>query len=356
MHIPIWRALSWLKSVPCAHKKEADRVEDEEIPEWVPQSWCFCRERAELKSGIRGLSVYTCIYTINKYAYSIMSTELQVSWSHVIFFPQPWDSPPQHHRLRNRPKVPAEWLSPVMGDSDVSDVYGDLWLERAGSLQQAVCDLCDVCFMKVNFVRRALGTESTVKQVLPHVPLTRLGQNDWNHVQWRWRHYRSLHWYPSRPVWSHYRFVYRSCGCQRKKHNLCQETNAINLIPQKPWFPQHPYEWGCCISVQRITGFDLTLIPFPSLTFCLLSFNCLGQKLSYLTKLVGQDVSFDLPSCVLGHWRVACSLCSSGGGDKNGLNGHVFFQMQSNMTCLLRWFGPLQTTNNIPIASNNQNC
>ena len=69
---------------PCAHNKEADRVEDEEIPEWVPQSWCFCRERAELKSGIRGLSVYICIY--NKYAYFIMFTELQVSWSHEVMW------------------------------------------------------------------------------------------------------------------------------------------------------------------------------------------------------------------------------------------------------------------------------
>lgn len=38
-------------------KKEADRVEDEEIPEWVPQSWCFCSEGTELKSAIRRLSV-----------------------------------------------------------------------------------------------------------------------------------------------------------------------------------------------------------------------------------------------------------------------------------------------------------
>lgn len=38
--------------------------------------------------------------------------------------------------------------------------------------------VCDLCFMKVSSVRWALGTESSVKLVLPHVPLTRLGQTD----------------------------------------------------------------------------------------------------------------------------------------------------------------------------------
>lgn len=38
--------------------------------------------------------------------------------------------------------------------------------------------VCDLCFMKVSFVRWALGTESSVKLVLLHVPLTRLGQTD----------------------------------------------------------------------------------------------------------------------------------------------------------------------------------